>query len=48
MIEKLGYAIAVLVLVSNAQMKPPDLVLAGVDALLGALFVVAYRKTRLA
>ena len=45
-IEKFGYAIAVVVLYLQALMKAPDLVFAGTDGLLGVLFVVAYIKTQ--
>ena len=44
-IEKFGYGIAVFVLYLQQRIHPGDLVFAGVDALLGCLFVVAYQKT---
>jgi hypothetical protein len=44
--EKFSYGIAVGVLVSQGRMHPTDLVFAGVDVLLGALFVAAYLRTR--
>jgi hypothetical protein len=45
MIEKFGYAIAVLALYLQARMKAPDLVFAGTDGLLGLLFLAAYART---
>ena len=45
-LEKLSYAVAVVVLVLQGRMQPSDLVFAGTDSLLGILFVVAYLKTR--
>jgi hypothetical protein len=45
-LEKLSYGAAVVVLVLQGRMHPPDLVFAGTDLLLGFLFVVAYRKAR--
>jgi hypothetical protein len=45
-LEKLSYGAAVVVLVLQRRMHPPDLVFAGADLLLGFLFVVAYFKTR--
>jgi len=44
-IEKFGYAATVVVLFLQARMHPGDLVLAGVDLLLGILFLAAYVKT---
>ena len=46
MLEKFPYAIAVVVLVQQGRMHPSDLFFAGVDFLLGILFVVAYLKTQ--
>ena len=43
--EKLSYAIAVIVLVSQGRVHKPALFFAGVDALLGVLFVSSYLKT---
>jgi hypothetical protein len=45
-IEKFGYGIVVLVLVSQNRMRSSDLMLGCVDLLLGALFVSAFVKTR--
>ncbi len=45
-IEKFGYGIVVLVLVSQNCMRSSDLMLGCVDLLLGALFVAAFVKTR--
>ena len=45
-IEKFGYGIVVLVLVSQNRMRSSDLMLGCVDLLLGALFVAAFVKTR--
>lgn len=47
-IEKFGYAIAVVVLYLQARMKAPDLVFAAADALFGVLFLVAWAKTKAA
>jgi hypothetical protein len=44
-IEKFGYGIAVLTLYMQQRIHPGDLVFAGVDVLLGALFILAYLKT---
>lgn len=43
--EKLSYAIAVFVLVSQGQVHKPALVFGDADLLLGILFVVSYFKT---
>jgi hypothetical protein len=43
--EKFSYAAAVIVLVAQQRMRSTDLVFAGTDFLLGALFVVSYLKT---
>ena len=43
--EKFSYAIAVIVLVSQGRVHKPALFFAGVDALLGVLFVSSYLKT---
>ena len=44
-IEKFGYGIAVLTLYLQQRIHPADLAFAGVDMLLGCLFIVAYLKT---
>jgi hypothetical protein len=44
-IEKFGYATTVVVLFIQTRMHASDLVLAGVDLLLGILFLAAYVKT---
>ena len=43
--EKFSYVTAVVTLVMQGRMHPPDLVFAGTDGLLGILFVIAYLKT---
>lgn len=43
--EKLSYSIAVMFLVAQHRMHATDMVLAGVDFLLGVLFAIAYIKT---
>lgn len=43
--EKLSYAIAVIVLVSQGRVHKPALFFAGVDLLLGILFAASYFKT---
>jgi hypothetical protein len=43
--EKLSYAIAVIALVSQRRAHRPALFFAGVDALLGVLFLTSYFKT---
>ncbi len=45
-IEKLGYGIVVLALVSQNRMHTSDLVFGCVDLLLGILFVAAFIKTK--
>lgn len=45
-VEKFSYAIAMFVLVAQSRAHRADLVFAGVDGLLGILFLVAYWKTR--
>jgi len=45
MFEKFSYAAAVIVLVAQHRMRSTDLVFAGTDFLLGALFVIAYFTT---
>ena len=45
MFEKFSYAIAMFVLVAQARAHSADLVFAGVDGLLGILFLIAYWKT---
>jgi hypothetical protein len=44
-IEKFGYAATLLVLYSQQRIHPSDLVFAGVDALLGVLFLLAFFRT---
>ena len=44
-IEKFSYGAAVAILVLQRRMHSSDLLFAGTDLLLGALFVVAYFKT---
>ena len=44
-IEKFTYGVAMFVLYSQARVHGSDLVFAGVDTLLGILFVVAFLKT---
>jgi hypothetical protein len=44
-LEKASWGIAVIVLVRESRMRRPDLLLAGVDLLLGVLFAVAFWKT---
>ncbi len=44
-LEKVGYGAAVVTLVLQGRMLASDLVFAGTDLLLGALFVIAYFKT---
>jgi hypothetical protein len=46
MLEKLTYGAAVVVLVLQGRMHPSDMVFACTDLFLGALFVIAYLKTR--
>jgi hypothetical protein len=45
-LEKISYGAAVIALVLQGRMHPADLLFAGTDLLLGALFVIAYFKTR--
>jgi hypothetical protein len=45
-IEKFSYGIAVVTLYSQGRMKAPDLMFVAADTILGALFVVAYVKTK--
>ena len=44
-IEKLSYGGAVVILVLQARMRGSDLVFAGMDLVLGVLFVMAYFRT---
>jgi|SRR5882762_2049580 len=46
MIEKFSYSAAIVILVLQARMHCSDLVFAGTDLVLCALFVMAYVKTR--
>lgn len=43
--EKFSYAIAMFILVAQGRTHSADLVFAGVDGLLGILFLIAYWKT---
>jgi len=45
MIEKFGYGATLLVLYSQQRIHPSDLVFAGVDTLLGVLFLLAFFRT---
>ncbi len=45
MIEKFAYAVAMVVLYTQARIKAPDLVFVATHTLLGILFVAAYVKT---
>jgi hypothetical protein len=45
-LEKFAYCAALTALYFQHQIRPQDLVLAGIDTLLGILFVVAFLKTR--
>jgi hypothetical protein len=45
-IEKFSYGIAMLVLYWQARVRESDLVFAGVDLVLGFLFIAAFLKTR--
>jgi hypothetical protein len=45
-LEKVSWGAAVIVLVLQDRMHKSDLVFAGTDLLLGALFVISYFKTR--
>ena len=44
-LEKLAYSIPLLVLIAQKRTSPNDLVFAGIDLLLGFLFVLAYLRT---
>ena len=44
-IEKLSYSLALSILYLQRRLHTPDLVFAGVDLLLGLLFVIAFFKT---
>ncbi len=44
-LEKFSYGIAVVVLVMQQRTNPSDLVFAGVDLLLGILFIIAFFRT---
>lgn len=44
-LEKFSYGIAVVILVLQNRMRSSDLLFAGIDLLLGILFITAYRKT---
>ena len=45
-LEKFSYGAAVVILVLQGRMHRSDLVFAGMDLLLGALFVIAFFKTQ--
>ena len=45
-LEKLSYAIAMMVLYFQSRIHPADLTFAGADLLFGGLFIAAYLKTR--
>lgn len=45
-LEKFAYGIAVVVLVLQARMHASDLVFGGADLLWGALFIIAFAKTK--
>jgi len=45
-VEKFTYGIAMIALYFQARIHPSDLVFAGVDLLLGMLFIAAYTKMR--
>jgi hypothetical protein len=44
-IEKFGYGASLLVLYFQQRIHPSDLVFAGVDTLLGVLFLLAFFRT---
>lgn len=44
-LEKFGYSASLLALYLQHRLHPSDLVLAGVDTLLGVLFLIAFFKT---
>ena len=44
-VEKFGYGASLLVLYSQQRIHQPDLVFAGVDTLLGVLFLLAFFRT---
>jgi hypothetical protein len=44
-LEKASFGAAVVILVLHGRMNKPDLLFAGMDLLLGLLFVIAYSKT---
>jgi hypothetical protein len=44
-LEKLGYGIAVVVLVAQGRMHSSDMLFGGVDLLFALLFVISYVKT---
>jgi hypothetical protein len=44
-LEKLGYGIAVVILVMQGRMHRSDMLFGGIDLLLGLLFVISYVKT---
>ncbi len=46
MLEKFGYAVAIVVLYLQKRVHPADLTFSATDLLLGLLFVVAFIKTK--
>jgi hypothetical protein len=44
-LEKFGYGVSLLVLYGQHRLHPSDLVLGGVDVLLGVLFLAAFFRT---
>jgi hypothetical protein len=45
-VEKFGFAIAMVVLYFQQRVKAPDMVFVAADTILGILFVIAFLKTR--
>lgn len=45
-LEKLVWSVPVILLVSQKRMRPSDLLFAAIDLSLGALFLVAYLRTK--
>ena len=44
-LEKLAYSVPLLILISHKRTSPNDLLFAGIDLLLCALFILAYLRT---
>jgi hypothetical protein len=44
-LEKFGYGTALIALYFQHRLHPQDLAFAGIDILLGILFVIAFQKT---